>query len=99
MSKLTLASKKTDKAFMMDLLNWVLSTVKSQLAALAWTFHLQIMYIFRSNNRLEVSITLHLFKSMAEEVALIDSGTTKNFIDQETVKKLKLRSKKLSKPV
>ena len=35
MAKLTLASKKTDKAFMIDLLNWVLSTVKSQLAALA----------------------------------------------------------------
>ena len=36
---------------------------------------------------------------MAEEVALIDSGATENFIDQETVKKLKLGSKKLSEPV
>jgi hypothetical protein len=99
MSKLTLASKKTDKAFMMDLLNWVLSTVKSQLAALAWTFHLQTMYIFRSDNRLEVPITLHSFKGMAEEVALIDSGATENFIDQETIKKLKLGSKKLSEPI
>jgi len=36
---------------------------------------------------------------MAEEVALIDSGTTKNFINQETVKRLKLGSKKLSEPV
>jgi len=57
------------------------------------------MYIFRSANRLEVPITLHSFKGMAEEVALIDSGTTENFIDQETVKKLKLGSKKLSEPV
>jgi hypothetical protein len=57
------------------------------------------MYIFRSNNRLEVPITLHSFKGMAEEVALIDSGATKNFINQETVKKLKLISKKLSKPI
>ena len=58
------------------------------------------MYIFRSDNRLEVSITLHLFKGMAEEVALIDSGgATENFIDQETIKKLKLGSKKLSEPV
>jgi hypothetical protein len=57
------------------------------------------MYIFRSDNRLEVSITLHSFKGMAEEVALIDSGATENFIDQETVKKLKLGSKKLSEPV
>jgi hypothetical protein len=39
------------------------------------------MYIFRSDNRLEVSITLHLFKGMAEEVALIDSGAMENFID------------------
>jgi len=36
---------------------------------------------------------------MAEEVTHIDSGTMENFIDQETVKKLKLRSKKLSEPV
>jgi hypothetical protein len=57
------------------------------------------MYIFRSDNRLEVPIILHLFKGMAEEVALIDSGATENFIDQETIKKLKLGSKKLSKPI
>jgi hypothetical protein len=57
------------------------------------------MYIFRSDNRLEVPITLHSFKGMAEEVTLIDSGATENFIDQETVKKLKLGSKKLSEPV
>jgi len=36
---------------------------------------------------------------MAEEVTLIDSGTTENFINQEIIKKLKLRSKKLSEPV
>jgi hypothetical protein len=57
------------------------------------------MYIFRSDNRLEVPITLHSFKGMAEEVTLIDSGTTENFIDQETIKKLKLGSKKLSEPI
>jgi hypothetical protein len=57
------------------------------------------MYIFRSDNRLEVPITLHLLKGMTEEVALVDSGTTENFIDQETVKKLKLGSKKLSELV
>jgi hypothetical protein len=57
------------------------------------------MYIFRSDNRLEVPITLHSFKGMAEEVALIDSGATENFIDQETIKKLKLGSKKLNEPV
>jgi hypothetical protein len=38
------------------------------------------MYIFRSDNRLKVPITLHSLKGMAEEVALVDSGTTENFI-------------------
>ena len=57
------------------------------------------MYIFRSDHRLKVPITLHSFKGMAEEVTLINSGATENFIDQETVKKLKLGSKKLSEPV
>jgi len=57
------------------------------------------MYIFRNDNRLEVPIKLHLFKGMAEEVTLIDSGTTENFIDQETIKKLKLRTRKLEEPV
>jgi len=57
------------------------------------------MYIFRSDNRLEVSVSLHSFCGMAEEKALIDSGATENFIDQETVTQLKLGSKKLSEPV
>jgi len=36
---------------------------------------------------------------MAEEIALVDSGATKNFIDWETIKKLKLGTKKLETPV
>jgi len=32
---------------------------------------------------------------MAEEIVLIDSGATKNFINQETIRKLKLSTKKL----
>jgi hypothetical protein len=57
------------------------------------------MYIFRSDNRFEVPIKLHSFKGMAEEVTLIDSGATENFIDQETIKKLKLGTRKLEEPV
>jgi hypothetical protein len=57
------------------------------------------MYIFRSDNRLEVPIKLHSFKGMAEEVTLIDSGATENFINQETIKKLKLGTRKLEEPV
>ena len=40
-----------------------------------------------------------LFKGMVEEIVLVDSGATENFINQETVKKLKLRTKKLETPV
>jgi len=36
---------------------------------------------------------------MAEEIMLIDSGATKNFINQETIRKLKLGTKKLKTPV
>jgi len=57
------------------------------------------MYIFRSDNQLEILITLSSFKGTAEEIALVDSGTTKNFIDRETIKKLKLGTKKLETPV
>jgi hypothetical protein len=57
------------------------------------------MYIFRNDNRLEVPIKLHSFKGMAEKVTLIDSGMTENFIDQETIKKLKLEKRKLEELV
>jgi hypothetical protein len=57
------------------------------------------MYIFRSDNQLEIPISLSSFKGMAEEITLIDSGATENFIDQETIKKLKLGTKKLKTPV
>jgi len=39
------------------------------------------MYIFRSNNQLEIPITLLLLKGMADEIVLVDSGTTENFIN------------------
>ena len=32
---------------------------------------------------------------MADEIVLVDSGTTENFINQETIKKLTLSNKKL----
>jgi hypothetical protein len=57
------------------------------------------MYIFRSDNRLEVPITLHSSKGMADEVALVNSGIIENFTNQETIRKLKLGSKKLSEPI
>ncbi len=57
------------------------------------------MYIFRSDNWLEIPITLSSFKGTAEEIVLVDSGATENFINWETIKKLKLGTKKLETPV
>ncbi len=56
------------------------------------------MYIFRSDNQLEIPITLSSFKGTADEIALVDSGATENFINQDTIKKLKLGTKKLETP-
>jgi hypothetical protein len=57
------------------------------------------MYIFRSNNHLEIPVSLHSFKGKADEIALIDSGTTENFIDTETMNCLKLGTRKLKEAV
>jgi hypothetical protein len=57
------------------------------------------MYIFRSDNRLEVPVSLYSFRSMADEVVLVDSGATKNFIDQGTITRLKLGTKKMDEPI
>jgi len=39
---------------------------------------------------------LHTFKGKVEETALIDSGTTANFIDYRTVARLQLGTQKLN---
>jgi hypothetical protein len=39
-----------------------------------------------------------MFKDMAEECTLIDSGATENFIDHDTVKRLCLGTKQMEKP-
>jgi len=57
------------------------------------------MYIFRSDNRLEVPVSLYSFKGKADEVALVDSRATENFIDQETITRLKLGTKKMDQPI
>ena len=56
------------------------------------------MYIM-IGNKFELPISLHLFKGMAEEKALVDSGATKNFINQNTVNRLQLETKKMKEPV
>jgi len=39
------------------------------------------VYIFDKSNKLELSVTIHMFKEMAEELVLVDSGAIENFID------------------
>jgi hypothetical protein len=58
------------------------------------------MYISRYNS-VKMPFKLYSFKGKAEEVALIDSGTTENFMDYKTVARLQLGTKKLeqSRPV
>jgi len=50
-------------------------------------------------NKFELPILLHLFKGMVDEKALIDSGTTENFIDHLMIKQLKLEIKQMDTPV
>jgi hypothetical protein len=57
------------------------------------------MYIFRSDNHLKIPVSLHSFKGKADEIVLVDSGATENFIDMETMNRLKLGTRKLEEPV
>jgi len=56
------------------------------------------MYIFQGN-RLDIPIKFHSFKGMAEEKALVNSGAMENFINHQTVKRLRLGTKKLKHPI
>jgi hypothetical protein len=52
------------------------------------------MYITRHDS-VKLAFDLYSFKGKAEEVALIDSGATENFINYKTVARLQLGTKKL----
>jgi hypothetical protein len=52
------------------------------------------MYISRYNS-VKMPFELYSFKGKAEEVTLIDSGTTENFVDYKMVARLQLGTKKL----
>ena len=56
------------------------------------------MYIRRLNT-LNMKISFRIARSMAEETALIDSGATDNFIDEDTWGKLGIGKMELSKPI
>jgi len=52
------------------------------------------MYISRYNS-VQMKFDLHMFKGKVEEVALINSGVTANFIDYRMVARLRLGTQKL----
>jgi len=56
------------------------------------------MYIFKGN-KLDLLISVHLFKGMTEEKALVDSGAMENFIDSRTIKCLQLGTHQLQAPI
>ena len=47
---------------------------------------------------MQIPAILRSASSMAEEKVLLDSGATTNFLDQRTVKRLRLKTQKLPKP-
>jgi hypothetical protein len=55
------------------------------------------MYVSKEN-ALEIPFDFKTYMAKAEEVALVDSGATENFIDYQTVVWLRLGSNKLATP-
>ena len=55
------------------------------------------MYISRLNH-VQINFTLSHYRGQAEEVALLDTGATENFIDYKTVARLRLGTQKLTVP-
>jgi len=51
------------------------------------------MYIFDKSNKLELPITIHMFKGTAEELVLVNSRAMENFVNKRLVERLKLGSK------
>jgi hypothetical protein len=70
----------------------------AQLAIMAGTLHIRTLFIFRGN-KLEIPVWYHSFKGTQEHLALVDSGAMENFMDQTTIKRLQLGTKKLKYPI
>jgi len=67
------------------------------MGVISMTLHLQKVYFGKkqTNSAIYLPFTIHSNKGKAGEHALVDSGTTGNFIDHRTVKRLGLGTKKL----
>jgi hypothetical protein len=70
----------------------------TQLATLAGTLHVRTLFIFKGN-WLNVPVEFHSFKGTQEHLALVDSGAMENFMDQKTMLRLRLGTKKLKYPI
>jgi len=55
------------------------------------------VYISRLNN-IQINFVLSHYRGQAEEIALLDTGATENFIDYKTVARLRLGTQKLTIP-
>jgi len=69
-----------------------------QLSIVAGALHIRTFLIFKGN-RLDIPVKYHSFKGTQEHLALVDSGAMENFMDQKTVIRLHLGTKKLKYPI
>jgi len=65
-----------------------------KIETLAKAFRLDSVFVNKSNS-VQVQFMLVSYKRETKEIGLLDTGATKNFIDSETVKKLRLGMKEL----
>jgi gag-polyprotein putative aspartyl protease len=70
---------------------------RDQLAAVVRSLKISTMYVSKEN-ALEIPFDFKTYMAKAEEVALVDSGATENFINYQTVVQLRLGSNKLAIP-
>jgi len=65
-----------------------------KIEALAKTFRLDSVFVNKSNS-VQIEFAVISYKQETKEIGLLDTGATENFIDSETVKKLRLGMKDL----
>jgi len=65
-----------------------------KIETLAKTFGLDSVFVNKSNS-VQIKFALISYKCETKEIGLLDTGATENFIDSETVKKLRLGMKEL----
>jgi len=65
-----------------------------KIEALAKTFRLDSAFVNKSNS-VQIEFTVISYKRETKEIGLLDTGATENFIDSETIKKLRLGRKEL----